>query len=202
MAQNSDITRLLTNMVRIGTVTEVDGARARVRFGGNHSNWLPWCVARAGDDRDWQAPSIGEQVLLLSPSGDPAQAVIAGSLYQALHPAPSSDPNIRTIHFVDGTTITYDKEATNLDLSLAGSGTVNITAAGGVTVNASGGVTINANDGMTINAASGGVTIDGDLSVSGDITDHTSSMQDMRDIYDSHGHSPSASSPPTAKMGG
>jgi len=55
-AQLTEITRLITNLIRTGTVAEVD----RV-------NWLMLC---AGNSRIWWKSSIGEQVVLFSLGGN------------------------------------------------------------------------------------------------------------------------------------
>lgn len=86
--------RRLMNVVRVGTIVAVDpgNARARVSFGGEtESAWLPFTGGRAGGARVWSPPTVGEQVLILSPSGDTAQGVITGSIPSSSNPAPSSD---------------------------------------------------------------------------------------------------------------
>ena len=42
---------------------------------------------RAGADREWDPPTIGEQVVLLSPSGNLAQGVVLTGLFSDLIPA-------------------------------------------------------------------------------------------------------------------
>ncbi len=90
----SEVERRLLNMVRYGTITAVDAAngRARVSFGGEtESAWLPFTGGRAGGAKVWSPPSVGEQVLVMSPSGDTAQGVITGSIASDANPAPSGD---------------------------------------------------------------------------------------------------------------
>lgn len=90
----AEVERRLLNMVRYGTITAVDAAngRARVSFGGEtESAWLPFTGGRAGGARVWTPPSVGEQVLVLSPSGDTAAGVITGSIASDANPAPSAD---------------------------------------------------------------------------------------------------------------
>lgn len=59
--------RLFRNLVRIGTVTEVDlvAGMCRVRTGENHTDWLQWLSARAGNSRTWVTLSVSEQVHIL-----------------------------------------------------------------------------------------------------------------------------------------
>ncbi|WP_420023767.1 phage baseplate assembly protein V [Cereibacter azotoformans] len=89
-----DAERRLANVVKFATITAVDAgaARARVTFGGEtESHWLQFSVARAGGARVWSPPTVGEQVMVLSPSGDTGQGVIIGSLPSNSNPSPSSD---------------------------------------------------------------------------------------------------------------
>lgn len=76
-------------IVRFGVVTAVDpgAARARVSFGGEtESAWLSWFPLRAGEISVWAPPSEGEQVMVLSESGDTAQGVIIGSAFSSSNP--------------------------------------------------------------------------------------------------------------------
>jgi phage baseplate assembly protein V len=91
----SDLDRRIANMIRKGRVTEVDlsARRAKVQIGQEDedtTDWIPWAVGMAGDDRSWRAPSVGEQVVVLSPGGDTDQGFIWGSLYQDDFPANGS----------------------------------------------------------------------------------------------------------------
>ena len=191
-----ELARRLANLVRIGTVHEVDEsvARVRVQYAERSdgepvlTDWLPWITTRAGQDRTWWAPTVGEQVVLSAPSGDLAQAVALPALYQSQYPAPRNDPNKQTIVFSDDAWLEYDREAHHLKAVLPSGGTADLVADGGVRVQ-------------------GDTTIVGDLRVEGqalvtkDITgeqeviDQASSMQDMRDRYNSHSHTPTGPSP-------
>ena len=79
----SDIQQRLAKLINVGTVEEVDyeQAKVRIRMGEWLSAKLPWLTGQAAHDMTWQAPEVGEQVLVLAPSGDTAQGVILGSLY-------------------------------------------------------------------------------------------------------------------------
>lgn len=109
----SDLHRRLENLIRIGHIAEVDlsntaAPRVRVRDGALLTNWLPFGALRAGTARVWSAPTVGEQVILLSPSGELGSAVVFGSLFCATTPAPSNQPNLHVIDFADGTRWTHD----------------------------------------------------------------------------------------------
>jgi len=152
-------TRMISCMVMIGTVDQLDEANARVTVDCNDltTDWLPWLSRRAGPDADWAAPEPGEQVMVLCPYGDPSQGVVAGSIYQNAYPAPA---NVRTTwkkQFADGTTITYDRAAHAFTVDV-GTGSVVINCAT---------ATVNATESITLNTPNTHCT--GDLIADGDI---------------------------------
>lgn len=111
----AELQRRLENLVRIGTIAHVDlsdttAPRVRVRDGKLLTGWLPFGALRAGTARVWSAPTVGEQVIVLSPSGDLASAVVFGSLYCAAHAAPSDQPNQHIVEFADGTRWSHDDQ--------------------------------------------------------------------------------------------
>lgn len=80
-------------IVKFGQVTAVDAgtARAKVNFGGEcESAWLPWLAERAAAISIWAPVSVGEQVVVLSESGDTAQGVIIGSVFSQGNPGAAS----------------------------------------------------------------------------------------------------------------
>lgn len=176
--------RLLSNMIRLGTVASLDteNARVTVDIGGLITDWLPWLTGRAGATRTWSAPRPGEQVLLLAPYGDLAQAVALPAVYQDAHPAPQTTDSIEAVHFPDGAAVTYDSAAHVLTVN-AGSARVivNCTQA---SINASGSVTLNApattcTGALTVQghltyqagmSGTGASSVAGDLAVSGGLT--------------------------------
>lgn len=156
--------RVAENMIRIGTVQELDAtaARVRIKIGDLLTDWLPWLVQRAGDDVSWWCPSVGEQMLILSPSGDLAQGVCLPAIYSDAKPANSNNPDKHKITYADGAVIEYDKVAHVLTVNLPEGGVVNVIA---------------------------DVNVTGNIVASGNITDATRSMQGDRDIYNGHVHS-------------
>lgn len=109
----SDLQRRLENLIRIGTIAEVDLAdttapRVRVQDGELLTGWLPFGAMRAGTARVWSAPTVDEQVIILSPSGELASAVVFGSLFCAGIQAPSTDPHEHVIDFADGTRVSHN----------------------------------------------------------------------------------------------
>lgn len=140
----TELARRLENLLRVGTVEAADYAKARVRIrcGQLVTGWLPWLTARAGQDVDWWAPDIGEQVLVLSPSGDMALGIVLPAIYQRAVPAPEDTPDVRHIAFGDGTTVKYDRVAHRMTVDCVGA--VTITNAATITVQSGGAVSVQA----------------------------------------------------------
>ncbi len=132
----TDLIRRLDNLIRIGTIAAVDhqAARCTVKTGGLTVPNLPWQAQRAGSSRDWDAPTVGEQCILLSPSGEPSQGVVLVGLYSQQRPAPSNSANLRRRTYPDGAVIDYDHATHTLTATLPGGGKAKLTAPGGVTI--------------------------------------------------------------------
>ncbi|EOG2201680.1 TPA: phage baseplate assembly protein V [Klebsiella pneumoniae] len=109
----AELLRLLENIARTGTVTEIDEEkwRVRVQSGGLDSNWLRWTAQRAGAFKVWVPPSVGEQVWFLCLGGNTDVAFIGGSLYSDDNPAPGVSRNEMVVTAPDGATFRYDAEA-------------------------------------------------------------------------------------------
>lgn len=160
----AELLRLIHNLVRLGTIAEVDHevARCRVQTGEIVTARLPWLEARAGSTRTWNPPTLGEQVVVLSPGGDPASGVVLTGLYRSQHPAPSASADLWRAELPDGAVLEYDHAESHLKATLPGS--AEITAAGGVTLNAD-------------------TVINGRLAVNGDSLTHNGT-----NVGDSHTH--------------
>ena len=104
--------RLLENVVRTGTVTEIDEGkwRVRVQSGELETTWLRWNAQRAGAFKVWVPPTIGEQVWFLCLGGNTDVAFIGGSLYSADNPAPGASRNEMVVTAPDGAKFRYDAE--------------------------------------------------------------------------------------------
>ena len=199
-----ELARRLANVVRPGVVAEVDyrGELVRVKFAEEDAAltaWLPWLTSRAGCDASWWAPEIGEQVLLLSPSGDLANAVAMPALYSTSHPAPSGDPDKHLVRYSDGAEIEYDRANHVLRAVLPAGGAVRIEAPDGLTFD--GDATFNGK--VTVNGeveATGDIHTDGNLDSDGQVEDLNGSMTEMRGRYNAHVHGvpPGIVTPPIA----
>ena len=140
----SELDRRLGNLVRMGTITELDVATARVKvdLGDLVTDWLPWHTARAGSTRTWSAPRPGEQVTIISPSGELDQGAVIPGLYQTAHPAPADNQDLETTVFPDGTKVEHDSASNTYTITVAGSANVVINCKH---------ATINAEDDATVN---------------------------------------------------
>jgi len=135
----ADLYRLVNNLIRIGTIVEVDHqkARARVKTGGNTTGWQKWVTLRAGTTTEWNPPTEGEQVVLLSPGGDLAQAVILVGLFTSNAPSQSPDEHKRV--YPDGGMFIYDHNKKELLVDIPSK--VNIIVAKDATMNIGGNAT-------------------------------------------------------------
>lgn len=158
----SELNRRLANIIRIATVSEIDydTAKVIVAIGELRSDWLPWLSSRAGNNVTWSAPDIGEQVIVLAPSGDLSQAVILSALYQNNFPAQENSGDVHAIEYGDGTKISYNRQTHNLDIVLCAEGSTNIETNAGLTV-------IARDQGIQL---TGDTTITGDVAITGDVT--------------------------------
>ena len=164
-------------MLRFGTVTSINPltARARVQFAedGMNSYWLAVLQNKTFKDKFYSMPAVGEQVAFLMDQNS-EDGVILGAIYTT-----EDTPIIETekqvsANFEDGTFANVDKETQTLTLSFP-----NIHLIGNITHEG----TLSNKDGITSQA---------------DITDKTSSMQAMRDIYNDHKHTGNQGSPTSA----
>lgn len=135
----ADIERRLENIIRIANISDVDlsdpkNPQCRCTVGEITTNWLSIGHTRMGVVKDWNPPSVGEQVVLLSPSGDLSQAVIIASLSSTANPSPDTDPKKPKRTYPDGAVIEYDYEAHKLTASLPTGATFELTSDGGLKI--------------------------------------------------------------------
>lgn len=88
-----DLQRRLNNVMREARVIEVDASTgtAVVEAQGGKTKKVPW-LQRAGTIRDWDPPTPGERVVLLSPNGDPGRGMILSGGYSAEFGQPHDQP--------------------------------------------------------------------------------------------------------------
>ncbi|AEE26300.1 phage baseplate assembly protein V [Francisella hispaniensis] len=111
-----DLRTRLTNIVRTGVITEVDRGKVRVQTGGIITKYLPYVTQRAGDCITWWKPSLGEQVMILSPCGNINNGIVINSIYTAIQEPPEDFDKKHQTRYPDGTIITYDYENKKLQI--------------------------------------------------------------------------------------
>jgi phage baseplate assembly protein V len=129
--------RRLANIALIGVIETADysasPATARVRVGELLTGDLAMATTRAGPDRDWHPYEIGEQVVILCPSGEPANGVIIAALNSDAAPNTRGRESVRSVNFADGAQVVYDRDAHHMTVNLA-HGSIEIIANGGVNI--------------------------------------------------------------------
>ena len=137
-AEISELRRLLNNVIKLGTVAEVDHGtppRVRVQIGKLKTEWLRWSAGRAGTTQEWDPVTIGEQVVVFSPGGILESGLVFPAIYSDQFPAPSSNPSEHLKKYPDGAVIKYDHETHALTATLPAGGSAMLTAPVLVTVN-------------------------------------------------------------------
>lgn len=110
----AELDRRLAAMIQMGTVEEVKPARpprCRVRVGDWVSPWVMWQSLAAGKVRSWRPPSLGEQAVLLCPSGDPAVGVALVGFPSDQHDqSPDDDLDVTSGQWPDGARESYNHQ--------------------------------------------------------------------------------------------
>ena len=124
----TELSRRIENIVRIGTIHDVDhdAVRCRVRTGRLVTDWLRWHTPRAGQTRTWDPPTTGEQCLILSPSGEPENGVVFYGFNSDNHPAPSNRPSEHLTVYPDHAYIFYDHESHQYRLDVPEGGCITL----------------------------------------------------------------------------
>lgn len=164
---NFELLRKINNLIAIGTVTEsksVEGlALARVKILNRVTDFLP--VMQTANSFKVHASPIkpGEQVVVLHPYGNGDSGLILGSIFNKCQKEPSGYSNSKEVTvYVDGTVISYDVISKVMDINAVG--TINITCK-----NAN--ITADSTTIVSTTTNNGNVSINGDLDVSGSISD-------------------------------
>ncbi|ETS31789.1 phage baseplate protein [Photorhabdus temperata] len=149
--QLTELLRLLRNLIRTGVVTEVDHARGmcRVATGNLKTDWRPWLTMRAGHSRTWWAPSVSEQVLLLSVGGELTTSFVLPAVYSDRFLAPSVSSEAVHIAFPDGAVMVYEPKFGAL--TVKGIKTANVQASYSITLEATN-ITLKAHDKISMSA--------------------------------------------------
>ena len=154
-------------MLRFGIVSQINPllCQARVNFGDDDSTsyWLPVLQTKTLKDKFYSMPDINEQVVCLMDQNS-EDGVILGAIYSnADKPAVTSEKQL-SVNLENGSQINANKETDTLTIIFQ-----NIKFVGDIT-----------HEGILTNTKG--------IKSNADITDKKSSMQSMRDTYNSHTH--------------
>lgn len=138
-----DLQRRMANMIRRGRVHSVDfeqsPPRVKVEYEKDAvTGWLPWISGRESSKHrtDWEPLAVGEQVIILSESGELSAGVVIPSLPDSSNPVPSTSPDEHVSRYEDGTTFTYNRKTHTLSIDVQGDAILHTT--GNVTANIKG----------------------------------------------------------------
>lgn len=167
-----DLQRRLANIIKRGRIHSVDFSqtppRVRVQYAENAvTGWLPWISGRESTNkRSWEPLDVGEQVLIISESGDLSAGVVVAAIADATNQVPSISPDEHVTKYADGTISTYNHSEHTLNINLAGDatlhivgnltttidGTADITVKKDTTVKTNANLDVSANGNMTLTA--------------------------------------------------
>lgn len=89
----SEVVRKLSNIIRLGKISEIDGRNVKIKIGRVTTGWLP-IVSTAGKTSAWTPISKGEQVAVFAPYGEFAQAFVLRSIHYNDYPTPEDKNNV------------------------------------------------------------------------------------------------------------
>ncbi len=161
-------------MLRFGIVTQINpiSVQARVSFEDDESTsyWLPVLQTKTLKDKFYSMPDIGELVVCLMDENS-EDGVILGAIYSTEDIAVAQTEKQLAMNLEDGSYINADKETQTLTVAFSKMKLIGNIEHEGTFTNTAG------------------------IKSNADITDKTSSMQAMREIYNSHTHTGNQGSP-------
>lgn len=164
-------------MLRFGIVSQINPvlAQARVSFEDDESTsfWLPILQTKTLKDKFYAIPDIGELVVCLMDENS-EDGVILGAIYSTEDTAVTQTEKQLAMNLEDGSYINADKETQTLTVAFSKMKLIGNIEHEGTFTNTAG------------------------IKSEADITDKTSSMQAMRDIYNPHTHTGNQGSPTSA----
>ena len=164
-------------MLRFGIVSQINAlnAQARVSFEDDESTsyWLPILQTKTLKDKFYSMPDIGEQVACLMDENS-EDGVILGAIYSTEDVSATQSEKQLSVNLEDGSYINADKENQTLTVAFSKMKLIGNIEHEGTFTNTAG------------------------IKSNADITDKTSSMQAMREIYNPHTHKGNQGSPTSA----
>ena len=159
----SEVVRKLANIIRIGKISEVDGALVRVQIGRIKTGWLP-IISMAGESSIWIPITIGELVAVFFPYGESAQAFVLRSIHYNRYPSSDKKDIVSVNTNKDIEVKSSESGAISFDHGLqisCGDSCIKMTRAG--IEFSSGGASINLSDnGITLSFCSSTISLSSD----------------------------------------
>lgn len=160
-------------MLRFGVVSKINPAlvQARVYFGDDESTsyWLPVLQTKTLKDKFYVMPDIGEQVACLMDKNS-EDGVILGAIYSNVDKSIINSEKKISMNLEDGSSINADKENKTLTVVFKTMKLIGNIEHYGILKNTD------------------GIESESSITSEADVIDKTSSMQDMREIFNSHTH--------------
>nr|WP_314269810.1 phage baseplate assembly protein V [uncultured Kingella sp.] len=191
--------RQIANLIRQGNIAEVNpsDSRVRVAVGALLSGWLPYFVPAAGGVSVHRPPSIGENCLLFSPSGETANGIVLCGLASDQFPSPDNTADDTVIRFSDGARFEYNHISGSLKIT--GIKTAVIQAAQSLTIDTpqaefTGMLTVKGLltylSGIAGSNSAGGsaASIAGNIELAGSLTQQGGKISSNGVVLDSHTH--------------
>lgn len=114
----AELNRKIANIIKQGVIAESDPARAlvRVQHGELTTDWLPYFVPAAGNVSVHRPPSVGENCIILSPSGETANGLVLCGMASTSFPSPAQSADETVVKFPDGANINYNHSSGQMTL--------------------------------------------------------------------------------------
>lgn len=114
-----DHNRQIANLIKQGNIAQVNPSDClvRVSHGDLLTDWLPYFVPFAGGVSVHRPPSVGENCIVLSPSGETANGVVLCGMASKQFPSPSNSADETVVTFPDGAKMEYSHVSGSLKIS-------------------------------------------------------------------------------------
>ena len=140
-----ELERRVDEIVGLGVISEVqhEAGLCRVSFGERVSPLSPWLMGRAGKDKEFWHPDIGEQAVFVSPYGDGSEGFVMMGIMSDKMPLPAEAGKDKHVtEYADGTRFLVDRQQHIVEIRDS-YGSVIRMAGGDITIKAAGNVYIN-----------------------------------------------------------
>lgn len=107
-----ELLRLIANLIKQGEIAAVDpdARKVQVRTGELITDWLDYFVPAAGEVSVHRPPSVGENCIILSPSGDTSCGLVLCGMDSSKYPSPGNTQPEHIIKYKDGAIVSYNWE--------------------------------------------------------------------------------------------